>query len=278
MTWHLSGSVDAFAAAAEDYLRARPVENTVLLTVTANLRQHGKHRYGSQDPVFGWHSSHRQVDGAFLQTPPFPAYLSAMPTGAANTLAEALTGRDLTGVNGLTADTEAFTRTWRRTTGAPASPGMRMRLYRLDKLTPPEPPPSGASRQADPHDRELLIGWWEAFEAEAMSVGHGAAASVDDGLSYRGFTLWQVDDQPVSMAMASRPEAGMVRIVAVYTPPEHRGNGYAGAATAVVTQSALDRGARDVVLNTDLANKTSNALYQRLGYRPIEDRMVMEFR
>ena len=69
----------------------------------------------------------------------------------------------------------------------------------------------------------------------------------------------------------------MVRVLAVYTPPEHRGRGYGGAVTAAVTQAALDAGADDVVLFTDLANPTSNALYQRLGYRPIEDRAVVEF-
>ncbi|MFG1607450.1 GNAT family N-acetyltransferase [Actinoplanes sp. NPDC049265] len=36
-------------------------------------------------------------------------------------------------------------------------------------------------------------------------------------------------------------------------------------------------GATDVVLFTDLANPTSNALYQRLGYRPVEDRKVVLF-
>ena len=36
-------------------------------------------------------------------------------------------------------------------------------------------------------------------------------------------------------------------------------------------------GLREVVLYTDLANPTSNALYQRLGYRPVEDRVVFSF-
>jgi hypothetical protein len=31
------------------------------------------------------------------------------------------------------------------------------------------------------------------------------------------------------------------------------------------------------LLYTDLANSTSNALYQRLGYRPVEDRVVLSF-
>jgi predicted GNAT family acetyltransferase len=79
------------------------------------------------------------------------------------------------------------------------------------------------------------------------------------------------------MAGVSRPAAGMVRVAAVYTPPDRRGRGYGGAVTAAVSRAALDGGATDVVLFTDLANPTSNALYQRLGYRPVEDRTVMEF-
>jgi hypothetical protein len=42
-------------------------------------------------------------------------------------------------------------------------------------------------------------------------------------------------------------------------------------------EAALDAGVREVVLYTDLANPTSNALYQRLGYRPVEDRVVFSF-
>ena len=43
------------------------------------------------------------------------------------------------------------------------------------------------------------------------------------------------------------------------------------------SQAALDGGVREVVVYTDLANPTSNALYQRLGYRPVEDRVVLSF-
>jgi len=37
-------------------------------------------------------------------------------------------------------------------------------------------------------------------------------------------------------------------------------------------------GAHRVLLFTDLANPTSNALYQRLGYEPLEDRAIWTFR
>jgi predicted GNAT family acetyltransferase len=69
----------------------------------------------------------------------------------------------------------------------------------------------------------------------------------------------------------------MARIGPVYTPPELRGRGYAGGATAAVSQAALDAGVREVVLYTDLANPVSNALYERLGYRAVEDRVILSF-
>ena len=47
--------------------------------------------------------------------------------------------------------------------------------------------------------------------------------------------------------------------------------------TATVSQAARDAGAAQVLLFTDLANPTSNALYQRLGYEPVEDRAVWSF-
>jgi RimJ/RimL family protein N-acetyltransferase len=50
-----------------------------------------------------------------------------------------------------------------------------------------------------------------------------------------------------------------------------------GRRDVAVSQAALDAGARDVVLFTDLANATSNALYQRIGYRPVADRVEWSF-
>jgi predicted GNAT family acetyltransferase len=89
--------------------------------------------------------------------------------------------------------------------------------------------------------------------------------------------LWEVDGEPVSMAVRSRLEAGMSRVQYVYTPQEHRGHGYAGGATVAATQDALAAGAQEVVLVTDLANPISNGLYWKLGYRPVEDRTVVLF-
>jgi predicted GNAT family acetyltransferase len=82
---------------------------------------------------------------------------------------------------------------------------------------------------------------------------------------------------PASIAGVSRQVAGVVRVGPVYTPAELRGHGHASAATAAVRRQALDAGTAEVVLFTDLANPVSNSIYQRIGYRAVEDRAVLTF-
>jgi predicted GNAT family acetyltransferase len=181
-------------------------------------------------------------------------------------------------VNALTADADVFAARWQALTGAGAEIAMRTRLFRLATLIPPPTPP-GAARVAEPADHDLLIDWFDAFREDVMGgVREDHAEMVDDKVSYGGLTLWEVDGRPVSMAGVTRDEAGTTRVAPVYTPPELRGRGYGAAVTAVVTQAALDAGADDVVLFTDVTNPTSNALYERLGYRPVQDRSVVEFK
>jgi GNAT superfamily N-acetyltransferase len=277
MGWHTTTSAEVFLDLAGAFLRARPVENTLPLNIAGTLREHGPHHFGAGDPLFGWYATDGgRVDGAFLQTPPFPLLVTAVPEGAMAELAALLSGRPLSGVNALTADAQAFRVAWCDRTGARARVRQQHRLFRLAELTPLEPP-AGAARVAGPGDRALLIDWLAAFFHDVGEPPREVEPLVDDRIGYGGMTLWEVDGTPVSMAGVSPPHAGIVRVVSVYTPPDHRGRGYGGAVTATVTRAALDAGADDVVLFTDLANPTSNALYQRLGYRPVEDRSLVEF-
>jgi hypothetical protein len=82
--------------------------------------------------------------------------------------------------------------------------------------------------------------------------------------------IWD-DGQAVSMAGFGGRTPNGIRIGPVYTPPELRGRGYASALTAALTQRLLDEGRQFCFLFTDLANPTSNSIYQRIGYRPVSD-------
>jgi predicted GNAT family acetyltransferase len=280
MSWHLTEAVDEFLAAAGEFLNAERARNTVVLTVTETRRATGAlSPDGTQ--LFGWwHDDERDaVSGAFLHTPSYPLLLSAMPATAVRALASELADakQPLTGVNAEEESARAFAAVWRGHTGADVRTGRRMRLFRLGELAWPEPAPDGEARAATRTDRDLVISWFDAFARDVNDPERDHEKEADERLSYGGITLWQVDGAPVSMAGVTRTVGGMVRVGPVYTPPGQRGHGYAAAATATVSKAALSAGISDVVLYTDLANPTSNAIYQRIGYRPVEDRLVLAF-
>jgi RimJ/RimL family protein N-acetyltransferase len=63
----------------------------------------------------------------------------------------------------------------------------------------------------------------------------------------------------------------------MFTLPEHRGHGYGSAVTAAATGWARRAGARDVVLFTDLANRITNVIYPRIGFRPVHEAVDFAF-
>jgi predicted GNAT family acetyltransferase len=95
-----------------------------------------------------------------------------------------------------------------------------------------------------------------------------------------GGRLWLWEDAsgtPVSLAGRTAAAAGVSRVAPVYTPAGARRRGYGAAVTAACTADALATDASEVVLFTDLANPTSNAIYQGIGFEPLSDRHVVRF-
>jgi predicted GNAT family acetyltransferase len=279
MTWRLTDSLDGFLLAASDHLRADPVLHTVPLTVLETLRHAGPAAFGDSPPVFGWHeSASGAVDGAFFQTPPFPVMIASLPPGSAESLIDFLASNysaPIT-VNVTNVAEPDVLAAWAARMGGAGTTQLRTRLFRLGVLTPPDPVPAGAARVAAEGDRELLLDWLAAFYRESGAAHADLDRTVSDRLSHHGFTLWDIRGEPVAVAGLTRAVGGVVRVIDVYTPPAHRRRGYGAAITAAVSQAALAAGAAAVVLFTDQANPTSNALYQRLGYRPIGDRVVLD--
>ena len=291
MVWRTTGDVAGFLAAAGECLWRERARNTVILTVSEQLRVNPA-RYssprdigispdGDHRPLFGWWTDQSDiVSGAFLHTPPYPLLLTAIPRGVAADLATALAGRPLSGVNGHVAAAEAFAATWRAAhPSRKVTVERRLRLYRLGELAWPDPAPDGTLRVAADADAPLLTGWFTAFadEVQDMDAGEDQAPDVRDKLSYGGALIWEADGRPVAVACVTRQVVKMIRIGPVYTPPELRGRGYASAVTAEASRRAREAGAEEVLLYTDLANPTSNSIYRRIGYRAVEDRIVLAF-
>ncbi|MFI7344184.1 GNAT family N-acetyltransferase [Streptomyces sp. NPDC050085] len=287
--WCLTGDPREFERRAGAFLRADPALHTVPLSVLAGLLA-GDVRFDGVSARFGvWSEAEGdRVTGAFLWTPPFAPYVSPVGPEAAEALIDALDGDAADapgGVNGTVEATRAVADAWlRRHPGASVTEGMAQRLYRLGELAPPGPAPAGRARVAEPGDRELVARWFKEFSDEAAGgiedgvTDEQALAWADSRIAYGGVTLWEAPDgTPVALAGVTRLVGGSLRVAPVYTPKELRGRGYGGAATFEVSRAALAAGADAVVLFTDLANATSNALYQRLGYRPVRDFSVLTF-
>jgi predicted GNAT family acetyltransferase len=88
--------------------------------------------------------------------------------------------------------------------------------------------------------------------------------------------VWD-DGGPRAMAATARPTPGGIAVNSVFTPPAGRGRGYATALVAALSRRMLADGRRFCVLFTDLANPTSNAIYARIGYRPVRDLTFCRF-
>jgi GNAT superfamily N-acetyltransferase len=220
------------------------------------------------------------VIGVAMHTPPFPVFLPRLPEGVPTAIAVALhrRGHDVRGVNGEKRSATEFAGVWAERSGMAAELRRATRMYRLGTLRPP-PDTSGEPHHAGPGERDLVAEWFVAFHAETEAdEGTDARAMADRRLATGDLWLWIDEGNPVSLAATHRPAAGVARIGPVYTPPGRRQQGYGSAVTARATQAALDAGATHVVLYTDLANPTSNAIYQRIGYLPDHDAEERRFK
>ena len=160
---------------------------------------------------------------------------------------------------------------------------MSQGVFRLDTVSkPPEAP--GISRPARDEEAEALGEMWLAFEEEAMGHIDDPEATRQNlarrirGQSARiGAWVHEVDGRIVSLSGHSGPTPNGIRIGPVYTPPDLRGHGYATQLVATQSQWLLDNGHRYCFLYTDLANPTSNSIYQRIGYRQIAESAQYSF-
>ena len=264
-------TTDAFLAHAGEFLGAREAEHNLILGLTSRLRV-APSLYG-EPAYFAVVEEGGRVVGATMRTPPHNLILSELDdlaaVGPLLEDARAVFG-SLPGVVGPKEAVAKFAAAW----PAEARLEIAQRAFRADHVDPPAGV-SGRMRDYEWSDRELAARWMDAFAEEALPEPPPGTSEefVDrreedpDG----GVVFWEDGGAVVSMAGFGGRTPNGTRIGPVYTPPELRGRGYASALTAAVTQRLLDRGLRFCFLFTDLANPTSNSIYQRIGYEPVSD-------
>ncbi|RLV49703.1 GNAT family N-acetyltransferase [Nocardioides mangrovicus] len=275
-----------FLRAARPLLEADPVLATVPATI-AERRADGL----EESPAEDWWllvRSGGELVGAGMRTAPFgerPAYLLAMPDEAGVVLARELhrRGEDLRAVSGVAGPATACLAECARLNGGRVEVLHHQRLFELGTLREPADV-AGSLRLATESDLALASGWYEAFAGDADEQAgrvRGATPHLvrrDDmlrRLRSELVWLWEVDGEPVHLTGVNAPSLGVVRVGPVYTPPAHRGRGYASAAVATTCRRLQAAGNR-VCLFTDQANPTSNRIYAALGFEPVTDTVMLQ--
>jgi len=219
---------------------------------------------------------------AALQTPPMNLILTYAKTEELATLAQYLDEAKVTfpGVVGPAQETETFARIWSSRINKKAALSIAQKIYKLENTILPSV--NGSLRLAQNDDMDLATKWLVEFAKESLPPHEHKSFEeyqpyTARSLANKEIHFWCVNGHPVSVAYSGRPTLHGVSIRCVYTPKHLRGNGYASAVVGYLSQKMLDAGKKFCVLYTDLANPTSNKIYQNVGYREVCDSKYFVF-
>ena len=227
------------------------------------------------------------VVGAALQTPPYNLILPRPLDEAALAVLAGGIEQELPGVTGALPEADAFARVWCAPRLLRPQVRIAQGIYALERVLPVSGVP-GRMRAATDADRLLASMWFSAFGEEVLPEGGpedpDADARRERSIDARlrlgegsGIALWEHGGEVVSLAGFGGETPNGVRIGPVYTPPERRRRGYASALTAALSARLLAGGKRFCFLYTDLANPTSNRIYQAIGYERRCDSVELGF-
>ncbi len=268
--------VEEFLDHAGPWLAKAEAQNNLILGISSDLAHHPQ-RY-DQEPYLIVIENEVAIAGVALITPPRNAVITRAPETAIRLLVQYLIdiAAPVPGALGPSEAASAFASCWVEKTGSGCRPGMSQRIYQCDRVVPREAGP-GRLREAVDADLELLVEWREDF---CQSVGHAEEedprGAVENFLADGRLHVWE-HGRPVSMAGWAGETVNGIRVGMVYTPPSFRGRGYATSCVAALTQLLLDSGKTHCFLAADLANPTSNGIYQRIGYEPVCENQTWHF-
>jgi len=263
--------VGAFRERASPFLCRDEARHNLLLGILTNLDSWPS-EYPDEEPQLWMVTRGSTTVGVAVMTSPYNIVVSELADPvAAEVLAQSLGDANIAvpGVVASVPAAEQFATAWERHTGQAMECEVRQGIYSLSRVTSPAAV-EGRPRQATEHDRDLLHEWIASFGEEigGRIIREWARREVERRLAEEngGYHLWEAGGTPVSLVGFGGFTPNGVRIGPVYTPPDHRGAGYASALVAHASQQCLDAGRRFCFLYTDLANPTSNGIYRRIGY------------
>ena len=236
------------------------------------------HAYSGADPWFCIVNDNGKILAAAMRTPPHNvllAHFSGNPASEAVAQADSISKRSET-IPGTVGDiiiAEPFAEHWCQIHGIKITGKMVQRIYRLERINDVAFT-AGKLRLATMDDSRIITEWAHMFHAEADP--NTPEDNCIPRIEKRDIFLWE-DGIPVSMVAKASPTQKGIRINLVYTPRELRNKGYATSCVAALCKELLDSGYQFCMLYADLANPTSNSIYQKIGFKTVCDSVEYSF-
>lgn len=135
----------------------------------------------------------------------------------------------------------------------------------------------GVFRQINSSELPSIEKWVYQFceDVQLPTTEEKAKQTANTLVSTNRLFGWEVDGRLVSVAAITRPTKSNITVNFVYTPKDERKKGYASNCVAALSQHMLERGYKTTTLYTDLANPTSNKIYQEIGYELIMESVLI---
>jgi GNAT superfamily N-acetyltransferase len=285
MKVELIKSVEEFIATTTSFRAVDPLRTNVIGSVSLAVA-------GGDRTYVDYHwwvvrDDDGDVVGIAMHTNPFNMMVSSMPKEASRLL-----GRDvghvddtLPGITGPKDVLDAFVEGYVES----KSPGSarvlveqrRDLLYELEALTTPDVEGLGRPARAEETEElaRMLVQFADEAAVQSLSLAQARETTVRK-LADESLFCWDLEGSIVAIAghapIVMTGSIAIGRVGPVYTPPSYRRRGYGSAVTAHVSRHLIEKGAR-VMLFTDSSNPTSNAIYQEIGYRLVDELVEMRF-
>ncbi|MCK4980231.1 MAG: GNAT family N-acetyltransferase [Candidatus Delongbacteria bacterium] len=262
------------------FLEKDEAVNNLALGILSNLRNN-ENSYGKIKPFLALLEDGEIIKLVMIMTPPYN--LQILGGGSNEVLTYAIDylineNIEVSGIIGRKELCADIVKIWAEKSSFKPEISMDQRIYRLDQVNNTHDS-KGCFKIADKEDSKTLVKWLMEFN---KYIGENpdkdkAEKQIKNLINKERAYLW-VDKVPVAMVLAGRETKNGITVSGVYTPEKFRNNGYATSCVAKVSKLLLEEGFKFCTLYTDLSNPTSNSIYMKIGYEPIADSLMYEFK
>ncbi|MCL2479810.1 MAG: GNAT family N-acetyltransferase, partial [Treponema sp.] len=285
--FNLYGDIKSFCRDTRDVLMRHEAQNLIPLG-NVIIGYEEKDKTGWRDPALWFMATVTDNTGirmTAIMTPPHNLTLYATDNVISSEAVDCLISgimENKTAVPGVMTENvlaENFAKAWAAANSVNYSVKENMRIYELVSVNP-EIPQIGKMRLLDEKDLSFFPYWIDGFNHDCFGdapVPKPDLQIYQYHVNKKKIYILENEGTAVSMAQKNREMQSVCGVSMVYTPPYFRGKGYASSLVAGLSRLILDQGFTKCVLYTDLSNPISNSIYQKIGYRPICDSLVISF-